>query len=199
MAAQTASAAVIDADGAERAPDADGVGDGAEHGAEDGAEDGGAERGPEQLAAALPGSRDGEPGERACPRGGARDALDEPRDPERPGPVREREREARCSQQGEPGDDGDLRPSARGGEPAGDPAEQRPGAEGSDEQPGAGLGEPELLRVAGHERREDAEQQRVDEQDHRHENEKPAHQPTLPVQVATSRRTEPESPVQTRL
>ena len=80
----------------------------------------------------------------------------------------------------EPGDDRDLRASACGCEPARDPAEERAGAEGSDEQPGAGLREPELLRVAGHQRREDAEQQRVDEQDHRHENEKPAHQPTLP-------------------
>ena len=72
--------------------------------------------------------------------------------------------------------------------PPGIPPSSAPGAEGSDEQPGAGLGEPELLRVAGHERREDAEQQRVDEQDHRHENEKPAHQPTLPMR-ARARRT----------
>ena len=58
-----------------------------------------------------------------------------------------------------------LRAVPRGREPAGNPAEERPGAERADEQPDAGLGEPELVRVPGHERRQDAEQHRVDEDD----------------------------------
>ena len=99
----------------ERDPDADGVGDGAEHGAEDGAEDGRAEGGPDQLAAALAWGRDGEPGERARPRGRARDALDEPGEPERPGrrPA-SGEREARRPRAARgPATTATLRPAAR--------------------------------------------------------------------------------------
>ena len=165
-----------DADGGERDADADGFRHGAEHGAEDGAEDRGAERGPDQLAAALARGRDREPGERAGPGGRAREALDEPRETERPGPFRGREREAGDREQDEAGDDGALRAPARGGEAAGDAAEERAGAEGGDEQPGARLRKPELVRVAGNQRRERPEQHRVHEHDDGDENQKPTHE-----------------------
>ena len=197
VAAQRASAAVISADNAEREPDADGVGDRPEHGAEDGAQDCGAERRPEQLAAPLA----GEPRRWArparlptwrCSRSPGRTE----RSPSAQGPSASDEAKLEDSEQGEPGNDGELRYPARGGDPARNPAEQRPGAEGSDEQPGAGLGEAELLRVAGHERREDAEQQRVDEQDYRpREREAGARADVTGATSPPSRRTEPESPV----
>ena len=188
VAAQAASAAATIADGGERDADADRFGDGAEHGAEDGAEDRGAERGPDQLAAPLARRRDGQPGERAGPGRRAREALDEPGEAERPGPFGGREREAGDGEEDEAGDDRALRPPARGGEPAGDPAEQRAGAEGGDEQPGAGLREPELVRVAGNQRRERPEQHRVHEHDNGDENQKPTHQePTLPTTEGLSK------------
>ena len=167
-----------DADDGERSGDADRFGDGAEHRPEDGAEDRGAEGGSDQLAAPLARRRDGQPGECARPGGRAREALDEPGSAERPGPFGGREREAGDGEEDEPRDDGALRPPARGCEAAGDPAEQCAGAEGGDEQSCAGLGEPELVRVAGNERRERPEQHRVDEDDNRDENQQPTHQAT---------------------
>ena len=110
---------------------------GAEHRAEDGAEDGGAERGPDQLAAASRGvatvSQASAPAhvvvlEKPCT---SRAST------ERPGSFGGGEREAGDREEDEASDDGALRPPARGREPAGDPAEQRAGAEGGDEQPGA--------------------------------------------------------------
>ena len=154
-----------EADDGEGGADADGIGDGAEHRAEDRPEDGGAERGADQLAAALARCRDGQPGEGAGPGRRAREALHEPGEAERPGPFGGREGEAGDGEQREAGDDGDLRPPARGGEPAGDAAEERAGAEGGDEQPGTGLGEAELVRVPRDQRRERTEQHRVHEHD----------------------------------
>ena len=54
-------------------------------------------------------------------------------------------------------------------------------AEGADEQPGAGLREPELVGVAGDQRRERPEEHRVDEDDGRDEDEEAAHGATLPA------------------
>ena len=155
--------------------------DRAEHRAEDGSEDGGAERDPDQLAAALAGRGDGQPGERAGPRRRARGALDEACEPERPGAFCSGEREAGGCEEHESGDDGALRAPAERREPAGDAAEQRAGAEGGDEQPGAGLREPELVRVPGNQRRERPEQHRVDEHDRGDENKQATHDPTLPT------------------
>ena len=81
-----------------------------------------------------------------------------------------------------PADDGELWPVSRGGQPAGDGAEHGAGPEGAHEQPGAGLREPELVGVAGHERRERPKQHRVDKHDHTDENKKRAHSPTLPAE-----------------
>ena len=178
VAAQPASAAATTPTAANETPMPTASRHGAEHRSEDGAEDGGAEGDPDQLAAPLARCRDGQPGQCAGPRGGAGEALHEPRGTECPGPFGGREREAGDGEEHEPSDDGALRPPARGREAAGDPAEQRAGAERGDEQPGAGLGEPELVRVAGHERRERPEQHRVHEHDHGDENQKPAHQAT---------------------
>ena len=130
VAAQTASAAATTPTAANETPMPTASRHGAEHGAEDGAEDSGAERGPDQLATALARGRDREPGESAGPGGRAREALDEPREAERPGPFRGGEGEAGDGEQDEAGDDRALRPAARRCEPAGDPAEQRAGAEG---------------------------------------------------------------------
>ena len=55
------------------------------------------------------------------------------------------------------------------------PPSSAPAPNDADEQSGAGLREPELVRVAGNERRERAEQHRVDEHDDGDENEQPAH------------------------
>ena len=169
-----------DADGCEGDADADGVGHGAEHRPEDGAEDGGAECRADQLATAVPGGGDRQPGERAGPGDRARGPLDEPCEAERPWPLGGGEGEAGEGEEDEPGDDGELRAESRGGEPAGDRAEHRAGAERADEQPGAGLREPELVGVAGHERRERPKQHRVDKHDHTDQKKKPAH-PTLPT------------------
>ena len=75
-------------------------------------------------------------------------------------------------------------PNLAAASPPGMAPSTRAGAEGADEQPGAGLREPELVRVAGHERRERPEQHRVDEHDHADEKQKPAHSPTLPAECA---------------
>ena len=88
---------------------------------------------------------------------------------------------ARASRSTSPATTASFGPYLRRGQPAGDGAEQRAGAERPDEQPGAGLREPELVRVAGHERRERPEQHRVDEHDHADQEQKPAHSPTLPT------------------
>ena len=175
------------ADGGEGDADADRVGDGAEHRAEDGAEDGGAEGGADQLAAAVAWCCDRQPGEGAGPGDRARGSLDEPGETERPRPLGGGEREAGEGEEDEPCDDRTLRPVSRRGQPAGDGAEQRAGAEGADEQSGAGLREPELVRVAGHERRERPEQHRVDEHDHADENQK-RRTATLPTSDGHDRR-----------
>ena len=175
VAAAAASDGGDEADGREGDADADGVGHGAEHRAEDGAEDGGAECRADQLAAAVPWCGDRQPGERAGPGDRARAALDEPCEAERPRPLGGGEGEAGDGEQDEPGDDGELRAESRRGQPAGDRAEHGAGAERADEQPGAGLREPELVGVAGHERRKRPEQHRVDKHDHANQKKKPAH------------------------
>ena len=65
--------------------------------------------------------------------------------------------------------------------PPGMPPSESARPERADEQPRAGLREPELVGVAGHERRERAEEHRVDEDDRADEDEQPAHRPTLPT------------------
>ena len=78
-------------------------------------------------------------------------------------------------------------PISRGGQPAGDGAEHGAGPEGAHEQPGAGLREPELVGVAGHERRERPKQHRVDKHDHTDKNKKRAHHdPTLPTEPSAN-------------
>ena len=73
-------------------------------------------------------------------------------------------------------------PNRRRGQPAGDGAEHGAGPERPHEQPGAGLREPELVGVAGHERRERPKQHRVDKHNHTDQKKKPAHSPTLPTE-----------------
>ena len=170
-----------DADSGERRADADRVGSGAERRADDRAEDRGPEGEAEQLAAPGARRRDREPGEGAGPRGRARGALDEAREPERPWPVGEREGEARQREQAEAEHHGPLRAEAGGGEPARDGADERAGAEGAHEQAGARLAEVELVGVAGHERRERAEEHRVHEHDRADEDQETAHSTTLPT------------------
>ena len=73
---------------------------------------------------------------------------------------------------------GPKRAAAR---PPGTPPSSGTGSEGADEQAGAGLREAELVRVARHERRERAEQHRVDEDHGADENEKAAHAQNVPT------------------
>ncbi len=169
------------ADRAEGGADADGVGDGAEHRSDDRSEDGGAEGDPDQLAPARAGRCDGQPGERAGPGRRAREALDEASETERPRAGGEREADAREREQREAENDRPLGAESHRGDSAWDAAEESARPERADEQPRAGLREPELVGVAGHERRERAEEHRVDEDDRADEDEQPAHRPTLPT------------------
>ncbi len=75
----------------------------------------------------------------------------------------------------QPADDGALRPEPRGGEPAGNPAEERAGAVRADEEPGAGLREVELAPRRPGRAASAREEERVDEDDRADENEQTAH------------------------
>ena len=158
-------------DGAERGPDADLLGDRAEHRPDDRAEHSGAEGDADQLASPA---RAGDSTVSQARAPAQVIVLEKPwtkrASSERPRPVGGGEGEAREREEHEPGENGELRPVAGGREPTRDAAEQRAGAEGADEEPGAGLREPELVRVPGHERPERTEQHRVDEDDRADEN-----------------------------
>ena len=80
-----------------------------------------------------------------------------------------------------PSDDRSLGAESHRGDSAGDAAEESARPERADEQSRAGLRELELVGIAGHERRERAEEHRVDEDDRADEDEQPAHRPTLPT------------------
>ena len=165
-----------------------------EAGAEDGAEDGGAERRPEQLAASLAGARDGEPGESSRPGGRARGTWTNRASPSARALPRPRTRSSTHASSCEAGDDRDLRPSACGGEPARDPAESAPAPKAPTSSPAPVFESPNSSASPGTSGARDAEQQRVDEQDHRHENEKPAHKPTLPMENASTVRQRSKTP-----
>ena len=107
---------------------------------------------------------------------GAREALDEPREPERDGAVGECEGDARDPEQDEPEHDSVLRAVTRGGEAARDASEEGARPERGEEQAGSGLREVELVGVVRDERRQRREEQRVDEDDRADEGDEPAHE-----------------------
>ena len=85
------------------------------------------------------------------------------------------EGEARDGEKHEPGDDRMLGAESRRRKAARDPAEERPGPERADEQPGARLREVELVGVLGHERSQRRVQHRIDEDHRADEREQPPH------------------------
>src|SRR5439155_25374483 len=68
-----------------------------------------------------------------------------------------------------------ARTEAGRSDPARHAAHERAGTERSDQDAGGRLREVELIRIAGHERRQRSEEHRVDEDDRADEDEQPAH------------------------
>ena len=112
---------------------------GAEHRPAERADDRRRHRRADQLAAALARRRADQPPDRARPRGGAAEALDEAGEVEHEDAVREREGERGRDQRREAEHDGRPHADAGGQPAAGQRAEERPGGVGGREDPRAGL------------------------------------------------------------
>ena len=157
----------------------EGAGERSEHRAEERAGDGGGERRPDVLAAALARGGADQPPERAGPRRGAADALDEPRDVEHHDVLAERERQARGHQQPE-AEQHRLPNTHPGGQPpAGQCADERTRRIGRRQDARGGLREPVPVGQLGQDRRDSRIKQRVDEDDDAGEGEQSAHGPML--------------------
>ena len=148
----------------ERGPDSGQFGDAAEHRPDDEAGDGDAEHRAERLPAPLARDTHGHPCQRSCPRGGAREALGEPRDPERDRTAGEREAARLAAARA-----GESRRRllasgryVRREQPARDLAEERTAPVGTKEEPGLELRQVVVVGEGGEERDDRPEEHRVD-------------------------------------
>ncbi len=163
--------------GAERKSLAHHRGDASQDRSEQGAGDRRRHRGSDRLPATIRRGLADEPCQAGRPGERAAETLDEARHVEHEDGVARREDEGRDRDRDQPGDRRRTGAEAGSGDSARYAADQRSDRVGGREDAGAGLGEPELVRVAGQQRRQGDEEHRVDEDD-------PADQQQKPPQVA---------------